>query len=134
MEIEKYTGLFHDGTIKDIISINDVIEILMESSEINEDFDLKDFILSKYNTIIGKLIIKNINKILVNNKFQDKLKMRTNDGEILRFKITDNKIIELLIKWIEFTNKQSEIDHIIIEADKIHWENKLDFFDYRIVL
>ena len=132
MDIINYTSYFHDGGIINIEQKNNNISISMESAEMDPD-DLKEnVLLSKYNTIKGKLCIEGIVSIMINEKpFNRKLIMTHDDGEILDFEFLNNHIIKLGIQWNNFPPKPIDLDFSIIriEAEKIWWENIPDLYD-----
>jgi hypothetical protein len=127
MNIQKYTSFFHDGSVINIFCKNHDIEILMESSELLPTWNVDNISLSKNQTIQGKLKLEGIKSILINDQPIVQLKMLYDDGEILRFRINENKV-DLLIKWMNYSSKDQKdcLEHIIIEADKIHWNNLPD--------
>jgi hypothetical protein len=55
IKIEKYASLFHDGDISQIKHVNNEIELWMESAEILPEWNEDNILLSKRNTITGKL-------------------------------------------------------------------------------
>jgi len=124
MDISKYTSLFHDGSIINIVHKGNDIIIPMESAEIDKE-DVEDMALSKKDTIKGKLHLIGVTNIKENGRpFDKNLKMKYDDGEIFRFKINKSKI-ELQIKWNSSPPKPyiEDFSTIEIEAKKIWWEN-----------
>ena len=124
MNIQNYIDWFHDANLKDIVHDpgKDHISIVMSSAEIGdwEEFDNK-IKLSKNRTIVGKLHLQGIKKITVNDDpYTEILKKFHTDGEVLDFEIRGN-IIELGILW--HLTPKNDFSTILIEADKIYWEN-----------
>jgi hypothetical protein len=131
MNIKKYTALFHDGEVIEIKNFKKQIELTMESAEVDPD-DIKDeIILSMDDTIKGKLYIKNINKIIINEKpVAELIKKKYDMAKIFDFEI-NNKEIQLSIIWKNYPPKSDveDFSKIEIEADKIWWENIPDLVD-----
>ena len=68
MDIVNYTAFFHDGSLRDIWSKENNIFLILESAEINPN-EIEDVkILSKSNTLFGKLHLKNVISIKLNSK------------------------------------------------------------------
>lgn len=125
MNISKYAGFFHDGSIIDIQHRGNKIKFFMVSAEMDEEDVKDDITLSKDNNIQGKLHIEGVKSILIGNKpFLGILKKIHDDGDILDFEITKNSL-KLFIRWINFSLKLevSEFSSIKIKAKKIWWEN-----------
>lgn len=131
MNLAKYFGYFHDGTIINIIQNNDQIEILMESAEILPDWNKDNIPLSNNQTIKGKLYLKGIKRILINKILVNHVKLVHDDGEILRFRIDKNNKLKLLVLWSNYLPKaNSAVTQLIeIEAERIYWENIPNLFD-----
>ena len=129
--IKKYFDEFHDGALFGIERQGQDYILSLESAEM-EHSDMKDqLMLSKRGTIKGKLHIKNIDSIFMNDVlFSGKLKMLHDRGSIFDFILEDMKI-ELQISWVNFPPHQevNEFSVIIIHAQKIWWENIPDLFD-----
>jgi len=125
LDISKYTAYFHDGSIIDINSqINDLI-ISLESAELDplEIGDSK--LITKSNTIFGKLHLKNVKKLKLDNKpYLETLRKNYDSGEILDLEISPNRVF-LLVEWTNFPPKAREFvtNTIEIEAEKVEWEN-----------
>lgn len=125
MDISKYTGYFHDGTLIDIKHDGKNIMFFLESAEIEPDEIIDKRILSNTNTLTGILNVINIKNTLIGNKeYKGTLRKEYDDGEILELKIHNNKM-RLLIEWKNFPPKTRVRDfgEIEIEAEKIYWEN-----------
>jgi hypothetical protein len=125
LDITKYTGYFHDGALLEIDARNSYIILSLESAEINpmEIGNIK--ILSKSNTLFGKLHLKNVTAIKINQElYTNTLSKSHDDGEILDLEIYPGKIL-LLIQWTNFPPKPktNDVSRIEIEAEEIHWEN-----------
>ena len=124
MDLTTYSKHFHDGNLININHKSDNIEISLESSQINKNKPT-DIILSKSNTIKGKLHFEKIKQIKIGNKkWLGILQKIYDDGEILDLEIYKNKVL-LLIEWNNFPPKprESDVSKIEIEAEKIWWEN-----------
>jgi len=125
MDINKYTGYFHDGTLININHERNQMEFLLESSQILPGKIDDKQLLSSDNTLRGKLHIKNVRKIKVGNKeYKGILRKEYDDGEILDLEINNNKML-LLVEWTNFPPKArvTDVTKIEIEAEKIQWEN-----------
>ena len=125
MDIANYTAFFHDGSLRDIWSTENNIFLILESAEINPN-EIEDVkILSKSNTLFGKLHLKNIKSIKLNRKvYTGVFHKFYDDGEILDFEVYPNEIF-LLIEWSNFPPKPktNDVSRIEIETDEIYWEN-----------
>jgi hypothetical protein len=125
VDISKYTAFFHDGSIMDIQHIKNKIEISMASAEMDEEDVKDDNILSKDDSIQGKLHIEGIKSIEISGKpFSGIIQKLYDNGRIFDFVIMNN-FVELLIDWVNFPPKPeiNEFSIIKIEAEKIWWEN-----------
>lgn len=130
MEISKYTGLFHDGEILNIIHKNDSMEIWLESCEVLPEWNTENIPLSNIQTIKGILFIKKIKSILINDILTNQLKKIYDRGDISNLRIHKNKF-ELFVLWYDYPSKpkRSQFDHIIVEAEYIEWENLPDLIN-----
>lgn len=132
MNISKYAGFFHDGSIIDIQHRGDKIKFSMASAEMNEEDVKDDITLSKDDSIQGKLHVEGIKNIIINGKsFFGILKKTYDDGKILDFEITKNSV-ELSITWRNYSPK-SKVDEFLaikIIAKKIWWENIPNLEDF----
>jgi hypothetical protein len=131
MDISKYVSYFHDGTIIDIQQIGDAISISMESCELSIDELDEDIVLTDTHTLKGKLHLKKLNSISMNNTpMFTSLKKLADIGEILEFQVLGNRV-RILIQWINFPpNKPiKEVSDIIIQSEDVSWENIPDLYD-----
>jgi hypothetical protein len=121
----KYASYFHDGSLINIKQIENSIEILMSSAEMDPKDMLDNIPLANDNSIKGKLHLENVINIKVsdNVEINDLLRIY-DDGTILDFELKDN-MIELGILWTNFRPKSPTNDFSIIKivAKKIWWEN-----------
>lgn len=125
MNISKYTAFFHDGSIINIQHFEDEIVFSMASAEMDEEDIGEDIILSKDDSIHGKLHIKRIRNIKVNKElFLGDIQMNYDYGKIFDLEIKQNSV-ELSIDWVNFPPKPqvNEFSVIHIEAEKVWWEN-----------
>ena len=125
MNIEKYTGYFHDGSLLGIDTTGKDITFSLESAEIDPVEIENVKILSKSNTLFGKLHLKNVKSIKLNRKpYIGVLHKFYDDGEILDFEILPTGIF-LLIEWTNFPPKPriNEVSRIEVEAEEVYWEN-----------
>jgi hypothetical protein len=125
ININKYADFFHDGSIMDIQHMGNKVEFSMASAEMDEEDVKDDVILSKDNSIQGKLHIEGIKSITIDKQpFFGEITKKYDNGKIFDFEITDNSV-ELAINWINFPPKPmvNEFSVIKIEAKKIWWEN-----------
>lgn len=128
IDISKYDGYFHDGSILAIDHQGDKIIFSMTSAEMHEE-DLQDNIpLSKddpFKCLRGKLHVEGISKILIDNvPLSGILKQEYDDGDIFRLEIK-KKSVEICVIWEDFPPKlkQNSFSVIKIDAKKIYWEN-----------
>jgi len=125
LDITKYIGYFHDGYLLDINNLGNSIYLSLESSKIDPNEIENKEILSKSNTLIGKLCLKNVKTIKVDDKpYKDVLLKVYDNGEILDLEVYPGKV-SLLIEWVNFPPKPrtSDVSQIEIEAEEIYWEN-----------
>lgn len=131
MKIQKYLDYFHDGSLINIEHLEDEIILSIESAEMDLE-DLKDDIpLSKRETIKGKLHLKNIQSISLNDQpFSGLLKISYDYGRIFDLTVEGRKV-ELSVSWKNSPPKSyvNDFSVIGIEADTIWWENIPDLFD-----
>ncbi len=128
INIAKYQGYFHDGSIIDIKQSGSDIEISMDSAEIMEDLGIP---LSKYNRIKGILFIHGVTSIECRGtQLVGDLTMAYDSGEIVNFLLEKNKV-ELAISWSNY-NPNPEINEfttLVIEAKSISWETIPDLLN-----
>ena len=125
MDITKYTGYFHDGSLLEIDARDNHIILSLESAEIDpmEIGDVK--FLSKSNTLFGKLHLKNVKEVKgIQKPYTSALCKTYDDGEILDLEVQPGEIF-LLIQWVNFPPKPktNDVSSIEIEAEEIYWEN-----------
>ena len=133
IETALYESNFHDGSIIDIQHKVNEILISMESAEIS-DTELESIKLSDRNRLKGILHLKGIKSIFLNEKlFLEKLHLWADSAGILNLQISEGKI-RLFVEWTNFPPKKSilpdaKYSDIVIECEKIHWENVPDLYD-----
>lgn len=123
--MRKYVDFFHDGTISSIEQKNDSLSFTLESGFIDSSEVSDTSILSIENTLRGKLTLKNIKSISVDNKaHQNPLYMDYDEGEILDLDIYSNKV-EFLVDWINYPPKKRtrKTSKIIVQTNQVYWEN-----------
>ncbi len=110
----------HDGIIMHLKQFEDKIGISMESCEIPPEWIKIDFPLSKRNAIAVKLILKNVTKIIVDDKHQEEIKQIYDDATILQLELHD-EYVDLLVLWANYPPKEitSKFEHIKLYASKI---------------
>lgn len=130
MQINEFDSLFHDGRIIDIINSNDDIIFLMKSAQVIPEWNVYNIELSKAQTINGKLHVEKVKNITVNGKQTKIIKKIYDSGEILDLEVAKNKVF-VLITWINYRPKveTSISESIVIEANKIYWENIPDLLN-----
>ena len=125
--ISKYTAYFHDGSLVAIEygKNNTELTLTLESAEVDPE-DIKDPIpLSKDDRIKGKLHLKGIKNIYINDeKLSTPLKMTYDDGGIFDLEIKDNELI-LDISWCNYPPKArvDDFSSITIAVKDVRWEN-----------
>lgn len=132
IQLKKYANYFHDGTLLNIIHKESDIQLMITSAEMDmEDLLPEDRgannILSRDDTIQGKIHIDNVSKVTIGKeKTCDFLKMQGDFGIILDFEVYDCRI-EIGVEWHTFPceneNHWQKYSYTIIEAKKIWWEN-----------
>lgn len=129
--IRKYLHEFHDGALLAIESKGEEYVLSLESAEI-DPADIQDgFALSERNTIKGKLHLKGVQTITVNElKLQKNLMMQYDYGSIFDFLIQGN-MVEIQVSWRNLPPKSyvNDFSTIVIEAQDIWWENIPDLLD-----
>lgn len=132
MEIEKYASLFHDGAVRKIQYINNMILISMESAQVLPEWNEDHIVLSKRDTISGILFINGVKIIKEDENPIEEFKTKNSyeRAGIFDFEVNDNAII-LIIWWVKYLPKyeQSDFFRYEIEAEKIYWENVPTLFD-----
>jgi hypothetical protein len=131
MNIEKYTGYFHDGGLIGAIRKENNMELFLRSCEISSGEPIDRKILSEDNALKGKLCLEGIKWIKVAGKENAEIPWKDyDDGEILDLEIDNNKVF-LLIEWKNFPPKSriEDVGTIEIEAEKVYWENIPDLSD-----
>ncbi len=127
-----FCSYFHDGSIIAIVHSSDKITISMESAEITPADLPEKCVLSIHNTLKGILHLEHIQSIRIDKQFfQENLHMKGDSAGILDLEINDNSI-RLFIEWVNYPPRAKLINiysEIIIEADKIYWENAPDLHD-----
>jgi hypothetical protein len=133
MLINKYVNYFHDGAIRAVQHANNVIVLFMESAQLLPEWNRDKILLSKRETIAGKLCLKEIKNISVDGApfLRDfKVEAPYDMAGIFDFDIHSNKV-KLLIWWQKHPPKpvDSDIFEYVIEAEEIYWENIPTLFD-----
>jgi hypothetical protein len=97
MDINKYAGYFHDGTLIKINHHENNIKFFLESSQIELYEFFNRGILSESFTLKCKLHVINIKEIKINNMVHKNiLRKEYDDGEILDLEIDNNKMLLLI--------------------------------------
>ena len=129
MDIKKYTGYFHDGSILAIQHQKNNLVIFMQSAEMDEEDKLDDVIFSKEGSIRGKLHLEEVTSITEEDAGNlIKFEMKTEDAEIFDFKLNENQV-EFQIIWDSIPVGKEDFSVVKIEAEKIWWENCPDMPD-----
>ncbi len=131
MNIHKYSDFFHDGRLINIEQVNDKIEISMQTSQLWPEWNPDNIALTNDERIKGKLHLKEIKSIIINDHPIDILKMLYDTGEILDFDLFGDNKVKLGITWSNYPPKKriNVFEIIEIEAEKIYWENIPDLYD-----
>ena len=104
---------FHDGSITAIHQVGRNIIISMESAQIS----------SQVSKMKGKLHLESVVSLKIDQQPASKIQMLTNLGNIIRLNL-EQKRAHFFIEWIQFPlTKNETYSDIIIEAEKIFWEN-----------
>ena len=125
IDISKYAAYFHDGNLVNISNLKNKITFQMSSAEVDFSEIEKDLALSKDHRIRGILHLDNVQNVHLTGEYKlENLFDVFNLGTILDFEIT-NKTIELGVLWENYPPKlhTNEFTTIIIQADRIWWEN-----------
>lgn len=125
MNLSKYSGYFHDGSLINFKHVGNKIEISLLSAEIIPEHMIKNMPPLNKNRITGKLYLDGIKKIKINKEpFTGILKKMYDSGSVLDFEVLKHKVI-LGIEWTDYPPKprKSDFTTIEIEAEKIRWEN-----------
>lgn len=128
MDIKKYLGHFHDGSIYNIKHVGQEMILIMKSAQMDEEDLVDDAILSKDDRILGKLHIEGIKKITLNhNVYSDNFNMFYESAGIFDFEM-DQGNVKLLISWTTYRPNPPMDDFSVveIEAENIWWENLPD--------
>ncbi len=131
MDINKYTGYFHDGGFIGAKRKENNMELFLRSCEITLDEPIDRKILSEDSALKGKLHLIGIRWIKVDDKENKEIPWKEyDDGEILDLEVDKNKVF-LLIEWTNYPPKTrvNDIGTIEVEADKVYWENIPDLSD-----
>ncbi len=126
MRIENYTDYFHDGSIRAIKHSGRDMTIDMFSAEMDPVDLVDDVVLSKEDTIAGRLHILGIRGIRINRRsFEGQLIKAYDSGSINNFSITNANVF-LQVTWKNYPPRprvETDLFTIEIEASKIYWEN-----------
>jgi len=130
MNISNYASFFHDGSIIGFQHDSSEIVILMESAELSKNDLTDEIILSEYNTLKGKLHIKNPSIWIDGQPFSGTLRMLADTYFILDFELKNNDLIIFveLINYKEKNEKEKYLE-IKIHATDIYWENISNLID-----
>ena len=131
MNLSKYSGYFHDGSLINFKHGGNKIEISMLSAEIIPEHMIENMPPLNKNRITGKLYLEGGKEIKINKKpFTGILKKTYDSGSVLDFEVSDHKVF-LGIEWTDYPPKprKSDFSAIEIEAEKIRWENVPDLSD-----
>jgi hypothetical protein len=125
MDLLKYSGYFHDGSLINFKHVGSKLEISMLSAEIIPEHMIKNMPPLIKNRISGMLCLDRIKSIKINDKpFAGILKKVYDSGSILDLEVLKHKVI-LGVEWTNYPPKlrESDFSSIEIEAEKIWWEN-----------
>lgn len=125
IDVSKYADYFHDGNLFNILKLKNEIAFQMSSAEVDFSEIEKGLTLSKDHRIRGVLHLYNIQNIHLTGEYKlENLFDIFNLGTILDFEII-NKTIELGVLWENYPPKlhTNEFTTIVIQADRICWEN-----------
>ena len=125
MNIANYTSYFHDGTLYNIVKVNNEISFQMSSAEVELCKVGNDFTLSEDRRIQGILHLFNVRNIHLTGKSKiEDLFQVFNLGTILDFEIINNTV-ELGVLWENCPPKvrTNEFTTIVIGAEFVKWEN-----------
>ena len=132
MSISQYSAFFHDGSIISIQHTGNELAIAMESAEVSSDDLEENITLSKENALKGILHLKAIKTICINKQsYLKMMQMEGNSAIILDLEINKGAI-RLFIEWVNYPpapKLENMFCEIIIEAEKIYWENIPDLYD-----
>jgi len=134
MNIKKYEGYFHDGDVLNITHQGKNLTLSLHSCEIiPEDIDEK-LDLNKINCITGKLHLRNVKKIVLDEKeLKTPLVQVYDSGGIIDFELHKNKL-SINGDWTNYYPKP-RIEPIFfmleIEFESYEWENLPDLEDPR---
>ncbi len=131
INFKMYVDYFHDGYMYGINKENGGIAISMSSAEIDLDIAKGKIVLSKDNSIKGILHLSSVKKVHISDQYDIYELFSVFDrGVILDFEIT-GKSVEFGILWENFPPKSrtNEFSNILIESEKIWWENIPDLED-----
>ena len=129
--IQKYTAYFHDGAVIDIQHTDNEIVFSLESAEMDRSDMCDELQLSERNTMKGKLHIKKLKSIKINNLvISERLKLNYDSANIFDLEIEEN-LVKLAVSWENFPPKPHVNDFYSIEimAGEIWWENIADLYD-----
>lgn len=126
MNIKKYEDYFHDGSIFNIENFNNELVIYMSSAAMLPEFYSEKLDLDAYNCIKGKLHIKNISKIIVNDEEIHYPLIQIHEcADIIDFEIFKDRIV-FKVEWINFHPDKrlpSNFSMFEIFAKSYYWEN-----------
>jgi hypothetical protein len=132
-KISKYEGIFHDGAIWEIKQNESLLQLCMESAQMLPEWNEDNIILSKRETVTGKLVLEGIKNIKENDSSsleEFRVKESYERAEVFRLRIKSNSVL-LLLLWIKYfpEYEESALFKYEIEAEKIYWENIPTLFD-----
>src|SRR3990167_7330623 len=129
MDIKKYTGYFHDGSILAIQHQGNKLVIFMESAEMDEEDKLDDVVFAKDDNIRGKLHLEGVTSIIEEDIGNlTKFEMKKVIATIFDFELKENQV-EFQIIWDSIPIDKEDFSVVKIEAEKIWWENCPDMPD-----
>lgn len=118
VDIEEYQKYFKDGILYNIFTEENSCSFTMESSSINPKSLKNKIILSDQDTLRGKLILKEIKSITMNEKTMVLSKDQTFQSAIIQDCTIHPDAFKLSLKVAG-----SSLTHFNICAKKIYWEN-----------
>jgi len=127
----KYQAYFHDGTLFGVKRIDNTMEFLMSSAEMDPEDIQDNILLAKDDCLKGKLHVEDVVSVKISNeKIIENLFNTYDYGTILDFEVGVG-VVEFGILWTNFPPKTrtSDFSVINIKAKKIWWENTPDFKD-----
>ncbi|MFZ4772655.1 MAG: hypothetical protein ACOYK9_01530 [Chlamydiia bacterium] len=128
MNFKKYEDYFHDGSLSNIQTLGQDINLYITSAEMDPDDFEEGFNLVQGDRLKGVLKLENVYKIVVNKKIHEgDLRLISEHAGIMNLEIHEGKVV-LAISWAKYSDRNFHD----FTVNEIFCENAVFYIDERV--